>query len=127
MLADPLVRDRALRDLAAGWYGGIPWMWDRVLVTHSAAGDSGSPGQTISALASAAGRPPAAVLPGLYEEYRNAVQVAMFYRTEEDMRAFLAHPRSGVGSDGVAMARASLGDRPHPRFYGTFPRVLGRY
>lgn len=41
------------------------------------------------------------MLLGLYEEYGNAVQVAMFYRTEEDMRAFLAHPRSVVGSDGV--------------------------
>ena len=30
------------------------------------------------------------MLLGLYEEYGNAVQVAMFYRTEEDMRAFLA-------------------------------------
>jgi len=63
----------------------------------------------------------------LYEEYGNAVQVAMFYRTEEDMQAFLRHPLSIVGSDGVAMAQASLDDRPHPRLYGTFPRVLGRY
>ncbi|HEU5389632.1 MAG TPA: hypothetical protein VFV73_27415 [Streptosporangiaceae bacterium] len=71
-----------------------------MLVTHSAAGDTDSPGHTISELASASGRSPAAVLLGLYEEYGNAVQVAMFYRTEEDMRAFLAHPRSVVGSDG---------------------------
>jgi len=111
----------------ADWYGGIPWMWDRVLVTHSDAGDTDSPGHTISDLAAASGRSPSAVLLGLYEKYGNAVQVAMFYRTEEDMRAFLAHPRSVVGSDGVAMAQASLNDRPHPRFYGTFPRVLGRY
>jgi N-acyl-D-aspartate/D-glutamate deacylase len=127
LLADPVTRGRALRDLAAGWYGGIPWRWDRVLVTHSAAGDTGSPGHTIAELASGSGRSPASVLLGLYEEYGNAVQVAMFYRTEEDMRAFLEHPRSVVGSDGVAMAQAALADRPHPRFYGTFPRVLGRY
>ena len=122
-----MTRAKALRDLAAGWYGGIPWMWDRVLVTHSAAGDTESPGHTISELASASDRPPAEVLLLLYEEYGNAVQVAMFYRTEEDMQAFLRHPLSVVGSDGVAMAQASLDDRPHPRLYGTFPRVLGRY
>lgn len=127
LLADGLTRAKALRDLAAGWYGGIPWMWDRVLVTHSAAGDTESPGHTISELASASDRPPATVLLSLYEEYGNAVQVAMFYRTEEDMQAFLRHPLSVVGSDGVAMAHDALGDRPHPRFYGTFPRVLGRY
>lgn len=127
LLGDRATRERALRDLAAGWYGGIPWMWDRVLVTHSAADDTESPGHTIEELASGSGRSPAAVLLGLYEEHGNAVQVAMFYRTEEDMAAFLRHPRSVVGSDGVAMAQASLADRPHPRFYGTFPRVLGRY
>ena len=43
------------------------------------------------------------------------------------MVEFLRHPASIVGSDGIAMAKASLKERPHPRFYGTFPRVLGRY
>ena len=34
-----------------------------------------------------------------------------------------------VGSDGRAVARDSVAGqgKPHPRFYGTFPRVLGRY
>jgi N-acyl-D-aspartate/D-glutamate deacylase len=45
----------------------------------------------------------------------------------EDMVEFLRHPASIVGSDGVAMAWDALSERPHPRFYGTFPRVLGRY
>jgi hypothetical protein len=47
LLADGVTRAKALRDLAAGWYGGIPWMWDRVLVTHSAAGDTESPGHDL--------------------------------------------------------------------------------
>src|ERR1039457_7515192 len=63
----------------------------------------------------------------LFESYGNALQVAMFYRTEEDMVEFLRHPSSVIGSDGVAMADTALSERPHPRFYGTFPRVLGRY
>jgi len=127
MLSSPATRARALRDLAAGWYGGIGWMWDRVLVTHSAADDTESPGHTIEELAASSGREPAEVLLDLYERHGNAVQVAMFYRTEQDMREFLRHPSSVVGSDGVAMARDALSQRPHPRFYGTFPRVLGRY
>jgi N-acyl-D-aspartate/D-glutamate deacylase len=44
------------------------------------------------------------------------------------MLAFLVDPLACVGSDGNAV-RFDLpdGDRPHPRFFGCFPRVLGRY
>ncbi len=47
----------------------------------------------------------------------------------DDMRQALGHPRSAVASDGLAIVpEGSLGrGRPHPRFYGTFPRVLGRF
>ncbi|MBL8345941.1 MAG: D-aminoacylase [Rubrivivax sp.] len=41
---------------------------------------------------------------------------------EDDMRRVLAHPRSMVGSDGLPHDR-----HPHPRLWGTFPRVLGHY
>jgi N-acyl-D-aspartate/D-glutamate deacylase len=48
---------------------------------------------------------------------------------EDDMRALLRSPVFLVGSDGRAMAPDSITGRgkPHPRNYGTFPRVLGRY
>lgn len=42
--------------------------------------------------------------------------------SEEDMRRILAHPATMIGSDGLP-----LDPRPHPRLWGTFPRVLGRY
>lgn len=41
---------------------------------------------------------------------------------EEDMRRILAHPATMIGSDGLPRD-----PRPHPRLWGTFPRVLGRY
>ena len=45
-----------------------------------------------------------------------------FQMADEDLERILAHPRSMVGSDGLpGMAH------PHPRLWGTFPRVLGRY
>ena len=45
------------------------------------------------------------------------------------MRVFLAHPQSMIGSDGKAISPtgAWAADKPHPRFYGTYPRILGRY
>src|SRR5262249_38152716 len=48
---------------------------------------------------------------------------------EEDVRAFVACPWVFVGSDGRAFGPAGplAGELPHPRFYGTFPRILGHY
>jgi N-acyl-D-amino-acid deacylase len=41
---------------------------------------------------------------------------------EEDMRRILRHPATMIGSDGLPND-----PRPHPRLWGTFPRVLGLY
>jgi N-acyl-D-amino-acid deacylase len=46
-----------------------------------------------------------------------------FTMGDEDLERNLAHPRSMIGSDGLA----DLSGKPHPRLYGTFPRVLSRY
>jgi dihydroorotase/N-acyl-D-amino-acid deacylase len=44
---------------------------------------------------------------------------------EADVEAIMAHPQTMIGSDGRLV---ELGDgHPHPRWYGTFPRVLGVY
>ena len=42
--------------------------------------------------------------------------------SEADMRKILAHPATMIGSDGLPND-----PRPHPRLWGTFPRVLGHY
>jgi N-acyl-D-amino-acid deacylase len=41
---------------------------------------------------------------------------------EQDMRNILRHPKTMIGSDGLP-----FDPHPHPRLYGTFPRVLGKY
>lgn len=44
---------------------------------------------------------------------------------EADVEAIMAHPQTMIASDGRLV---ELGDgHPHPRWYGTFPRVLGLY
>jgi N-acyl-D-aspartate/D-glutamate deacylase len=45
------------------------------------------------------------------------------FGAEEDLRAFLQYPNAAVACD-CGARRGALG---HPREYGTFPRVLGRY
>jgi len=45
-----------------------------------------------------------------------------FLMDEDDVRRILAFDETMIGSDGIP-----LGDKPHPRLWGTFPRVLGHY
>ena len=45
-----------------------------------------------------------------------------FKMHEDDVQRILAFDETMVGSDGIP-----VGDRPHPRLWGTFPRVLGHY
>ena len=48
---------------------------------------------------------------------------AVYFQLDEaDVRRILAHPRTMVGSDGLPHD-----EHPHPRLWGTFPRVLGHY
>ena len=45
-----------------------------------------------------------------------------FMMDEADVQRIMAYPHSMIGSDGLAHD-----EHPHPRLWGTFPRVLGRY
>jgi N-acyl-D-amino-acid deacylase len=45
-----------------------------------------------------------------------------FLMDEGDVRDILAFDETMIGSDGIA-----VGEKPHPRLWGTFPRVLGHY
>lgn len=45
-----------------------------------------------------------------------------FAMSEEDVRRILAYPHTMIGSDGLPRD-----NHPHPRLWGTFPRVLGHY
>jgi N-acyl-D-amino-acid deacylase len=44
-----------------------------------------------------------------------------FYGTEEHLIKFMKRPEMNVCTDGL------LGGKPHPRVYGAFPRILGKY
>jgi len=56
----------------------------------------------------------------LYQE-ENAVGMVDFYGTEEHVIRFMTRPEQNVCTDGL------LGGKPHPRVFGSFPRVLGKY
>lgn len=55
------------------------------------------------------------------------VRVISFQMSEEDIKTFLSYRYSFIGSDGSSYKKRSEEDRTHPRSFGTFPRILGRY
>jgi N-acyl-D-amino-acid deacylase len=62
-------------------------------------------------------------------EEKNRVGIIGFAMNEENLKRILSHDLVMIGSDGNAVSPTgilSLG-KPHPRYYGTFPRVLGKY
>jgi N-acyl-D-amino-acid deacylase len=61
-----------------------------------------------------------AVFDLLYQE-QNAVGMVDFYGTEEHIMRFMTRSEQNVCTDGL------LGGKPHPRVFGSFPRVLGKY
>jgi N-acyl-D-amino-acid deacylase len=68
----------------------------------------------------------------VFELLRDAQGVAsmiLFQLDEADFRRALAHPAVMIGSDGSSLATTGemSAGKPHPRSYGTFPRVLGHY
>ncbi len=54
---------------------------------------------------------------------RGSPGIIAYFGIEADLVAILQHPTASVSCDCGAVAR----DAAHPRYYGTFPRVLGRY
>jgi N-acyl-D-aspartate/D-glutamate deacylase len=46
---------------------------------------------------------------------------------ETDVARILAHPLTMIGSDGTVQALDAEASVPHPRSFGTAPRVLGRF
>lgn len=65
----------------------------------------------------------------LIEDNGGSVPTVFFHHDENDMREALKQPFVSIGSDGIALKTSgplSAGN-PHPRSYGTFARVLGRY
>ncbi len=124
-LAIPAERERALADMTEGWFGGIPWLWDRFVVSSSPDGYGVT--STLAELSEREGIEPYELTLQLCERYGNELQVVLFYRSDEDVARFLRHPLAVVGSDGNAIALEQPTACPHPRNFGTFPRVLGVY
>jgi N-acyl-D-amino-acid deacylase len=68
------------------------------------------------------GKKPAEFALDLLVATDRAAPCVFFIGIEEHVRELMQHPVHTVGSDGIL-----IGDRPHPRSWGTFPRMLETY
>jgi N-acyl-D-aspartate/D-glutamate deacylase len=84
-------------------------------------------GKRFSEAIHALGKPPVEVLFQFLLDNGGSVNTIFFHHSEADMRYALQQPFVSVGSDGTAVNPDTSTSHPHPRYYGTFPRVLGRY
>jgi N-acyl-D-amino-acid deacylase len=102
--------------------------WENIMIAW-APGRRDAEGRRVSEIAAARSMDPVDAVVELLRDARGLASMILFQLDERDLRHALAHPRVMIGSDGSALAAyGELGEgKPHPRSYGTFPRVLGEY
>src|SRR5262249_35215800 len=135
-LRDPKARDRMRREILGGlpnWYNhylatGDGWA-GMLLVSLRAERNKPFQGKRMSDLIAARGGDPVHVLFDVLLEENGSVPTVYFHHSEPDMQLALKQPWTSIGSDGSAVSPDGPTGRSHPRprYYGTFPRVLGRY
>ncbi|MDW8365441.1 MAG: D-aminoacylase [Abditibacteriales bacterium] len=132
-LADPDTRARIKAEMdnpPAAWRDFVPIDFNDLFVSFVAS-EKNKPveGKSIAEIAAARGCDPNDAILDLILEERNRVNMVAHAQSEAETRAVLTHRLGMIGSDGWAVAPyGALGvGKPHPRSYGTFPRVLGRY
>jgi N-acyl-D-aspartate/D-glutamate deacylase len=136
-LKDPEQRARMKEEIQKGlpgWYNhyaAVGGDWSRMLISAN----NPYRGLTMDSVMArkSEGKTPAPdpfdILFDLLIEQEGSVSAVYAHHTEEDMNLALLQPWCSVGSDGSAYATNGLLRRgnPHPRNFGTFPRVLGVY
>ena len=125
-LADPELRKRMVYDIEhgiPGWDNFVEFAGlDQIFVTsvkHEKNADA--VGLSLTQLGALRGKDPYEATFDLLLEEENAVGMVDFYGTEEHVQLFMKRPEMNACTDGL------LGGKPHPRVFGAFPRILGKY
>jgi N-acyl-D-aspartate/D-glutamate deacylase len=140
-LADSSQRPRMKKDIKEGlpgWYNhylAVGGDWSRMLLSARLSEKNRRfEGKTMDVVLKARmeGRPDRDPLDELFDfliEENGSISTIFAHHTEPDMELALTRPWCSIGSDGSALAIDGPLRRghPHPRSFGTFPRVLGVY
>jgi N-acyl-D-amino-acid deacylase len=108
-------------------WGRIP-SWEAVQVSISPNFPQ-TAGKTVAALAAERGVNPIDQVCDHLIADNGATRVLITSISEDDIRTIVRSPKALVGSDGNCVADYGIVGQgmPHPRFYGTFPRIIGHY
>src|SRR3954465_4914121 len=127
-LADPYTRARIRQKLAEVGFTNFGRLesWADIRIANSPPAEAG---KTIDDLARERGQDPLDTACDLIIADRGATRILVRSMSESNVRTILADPLVTVGSDGPCVAPYGITGqgKPHPRLYGTFPRVLGHY
>jgi N-acyl-D-amino-acid deacylase len=135
LLKDPKVREEIRRDIAHGlpeWVnnevqstGG----WHGVMVAGvEKSEDKQYEGKRMDEVAKMMRIDPVNAFCDLLVTEGGTAYAIYFGMSEPDVDLIMKQPWVGIGSDGAAVSPSmAFAGKPHPRFYGTFPRVLGVY
>jgi dihydroorotase/N-acyl-D-amino-acid deacylase len=96
--------------------------YDNVLIASTASG--AFEGMTLAEIAASLGKTAFDALIHVLVSERLTPTMIIFLMDEEDVERVMRDDRTAIGSDGLA---PGAGGKPHPRLFGTFPRVLSRY
>tara|TARA_B100000686_G_C16799028_1_gene984517 strand:- start:111 stop:1715 length:1605 start_codon:yes stop_codon:yes gene_type:complete len=129
-LGDNSIRERLrleIKQSGLNNFGQIP-DWDAVRISISPDAPQFE-GRTISDIAKERGKEDFDVALDYIIEDRGQTRVLVNSIAEEDIIKFIKSSDIMIGSDGNSVSPEGITGkgRPHPRFYGTFPRVLGKY
>ncbi len=126
-VADPATRARLRREMLA-LFPRQTGPGPETIQFREVASDSSLAGRTLADYLEARGRPTTveAAVDALIELQRAGGFIGIFHGMDErDVVRFLRHPGAMIETDGDLVTPGR--GHPHPRSYGSFPRVLGRY
>ncbi|GMA32113.1 amidohydrolase family protein [Litorihabitans aurantiacus] len=125
-LADATVRARIARALENGESDGahlVPVDWSAIEIAGVGRAElAGAVGHSVAEVAAMRGQDPTDVALDLVVADDLATTILMHVGDEANVRTMMRDPGHCGGSDGLF-----VGDRPHPRGWGTFARYLARY
>lgn len=98
--------------------------WDDIVISYSWSCKS-CEGRNILELSRELGKNPYDIIFDLICSDQGRTLMVMHFMSEEDLIYGLKQPYSLIGSDSLVIP-PGIG-KPHPRFFGTFPRVIKRY
>ncbi len=126
-LADPAQRARIRQEVGEGPQG---CGWSQIMISEvTLEQNRRDQGLRVDAAARLAGKETLEFVLDLLSEEQVRVEAIYFTMSEENLRTILRKPYVMIGSDSGCRAHygpLSTG-RPHPRTFGSFVRVLGRY